>query len=81
MIEGEDNFPYQLIDVSVEKGDGKDEETATAIFKRVYDGKQFTLSVHDPWHLVQVVILKNCKNKPIVMIGLFLFCIFAVWKK
>lgn len=48
MIEGEDNFPYQLIDVSVEKGDGKDEETATAIFKRVYDGKQFTLSVHDP---------------------------------
>ncbi len=44
MIEGEDNFPYQLIDVSVEKGDGKDEETATAIFKRVYDGKQFTLS-------------------------------------
>ena len=41
------NFPYQLIDVSVEKGDGKDEETATAIFKRVSDGKQFTLSVHD----------------------------------
>lgn len=47
MIEGEDNFPYQLIDVSVEKGDGKDEETATAIFKRVSDGKQFTLSVQD----------------------------------
>lgn len=47
IIKGEVNFPYELIGVSIEKGDGRDEETATGIFKRKSDGKYFSLSMHD----------------------------------
>lgn len=39
--------PYIMINVYVEKGDGKDEETVTGIFKRKSDGKCFKLWCHD----------------------------------
>lgn len=42
-----ESFPYELVNVSVEKGDYKDEETTTGIFKRLSDGKHFALEIHD----------------------------------
>lgn len=47
LTEGEDNFPYELVEVHTEKGDGRDEETKTGIFKRKSDGKYFSLWLHD----------------------------------
>jgi hypothetical protein len=47
LTEDEINFPYELLDISTKKGDGKDEETVTGIFKRKSDGKLFSLFVHD----------------------------------
>lgn len=43
----EPNFPYELVNLNTEKGDGKDEETVTGIFKRKSDGKEFSLYCHD----------------------------------
>jgi hypothetical protein len=42
-----ESFPYELVNISVEKGDYKDEETTTGIFKRLSDGKHFALEIHD----------------------------------
>jgi hypothetical protein len=42
-----ESFPYELVKIIVEKGDYKDEETTTGIFKRLSDGKHFSLIVHD----------------------------------
>jgi hypothetical protein len=42
-----ESFPYELVNISVEKGDYKDEETTTGIFKRLSDGKYFALKIHD----------------------------------
>jgi hypothetical protein len=42
-----ESFPYEIVDVQVEKGDYKDEETTTGIFKRLSDGKYFALVIHD----------------------------------
>jgi hypothetical protein len=42
-----ETFPYQLVDFIKEKGDGKDESTTSAIFKRKSDGKHFELWMHD----------------------------------
>lgn len=47
LIEGEENFPYELVDIYTENGDGKDETTTTGIFKRKSDGKCFSLWSHD----------------------------------
>lgn len=41
------SFPYKLIDIQEEKGDGKDEETVTGIFQRKSDGKCFALWMRD----------------------------------
>jgi hypothetical protein len=38
---------FKLIDSYTEKGDGKDEETQYAIFKRKTDGKDFKFWIHD----------------------------------
>jgi hypothetical protein len=42
-----ESFPYEIVNVSSEKGDYKDEETITGIFKRLSDGKYFALKIHD----------------------------------
>ena len=41
------SFPYEIVNVKVEKGNYKDEETTTGIFKRLSDGKHFVLEIHD----------------------------------
>lgn len=47
LTEGEKNFPYELVDIYTENGDGRDETTTTGIFKRKSDGKYFSMWSHD----------------------------------
>lgn len=41
------SFPFKRVDLISEKGNGKDEETTTAIFERKSDGMCFSLWMHD----------------------------------
>jgi len=43
----DESFLYELVVLNTEKGDGKDEETFTAIFLRKSDNKLFELWLHD----------------------------------